>query len=138
MATSGTLQINSFACPGPCSIATSQFGTPHFRLDAISPNSETGCFPSKFIRNGALFGFILGFQTKSFPSTKTKLLIGVLREITSVFETRPRRSFFTSNSNGTVAPLPSFPSPSPGFHPIFCRRCMPIPLSTGRVEVKVF
>lgn len=50
---------------------------------------------------------------------------------TSSLATRPRVSSLTSNNSGVSVPFFCLPRPSPGFQPIFCSKCIPIPLLTG-------
>lgn len=54
---------------------------------------------------------------------------------TSSSATNPFLSNFTSSSRGCSDPFFSLPNPSPGFQPIFCNKCIPIPPETGVVAI---
>lgn len=55
--------------------------------------------------------------------------------LTSSSATKPFLSSLTSSRSGCNDPFFSLPNPSPGFHPIFCSKCMPIPPDTGVVDI---
>lgn len=62
----------------------------------------------------------------------------ITHQLTSSLASKPRLSNFNSSNNGVKLPLLSFPNPSPGVHPIFFSRCIPIPLFTGCVSISWF
>lgn len=107
-----TLNKKFFLWSGPHSKHKSYCGAPILCFDAYSPKSDTGCFPCN--DNGAFC-----------------LLLFCFFFCCSSFATKPFLSNLTSSRSGSNAPFLSFPKPSPGFHPIFCRRCIPIPPETG-------